>query len=75
MIHEANRQLREAQGEIREAERWLRVATVCRRLDVRPRTVYRWIEAGKLGKSARQLPSGHWRVKESALSDLLRVDL
>lgn len=68
-IAQAHDTLDRAKAEDREAERWLRVATVCRKLDVRPRTVRRWIESGRLqvGRDARQLPGGHWRIREASV--------
>lgn len=53
-------------------ERWLRVRTVSRRLDLHFRTVYRYIEAGRFGPDgARQLVSGEWRIAESALDRIM----
>jgi excisionase family DNA binding protein len=61
----------QALEEGRQVERWLKVSTVCRRLELHFRTVYRWIEDGRFGaRGAMQLPNGHWRIKESAVQRL-----
>jgi excisionase family DNA binding protein len=49
--------------------RVLRIRDVARELGVSTKTVHRWIDAGKL--TATRLPSGHWRVHESAILELL----
>ena len=75
MIHEADQELLRAQHAVDKAEKWLRVRTVSRRLDVHWRTVHHWIERGHFGKGgAVQLPNKHWRIKESAVAQLERTD-
>lgn len=60
-------------GENATSPRWLRVSTVCRRLDVKKRAVYAWMEQGVFPEgSLMRLPNGHWRIKESAIVALER---
>lgn len=71
-LDKGKRATRESAVLLREADRWLRVSTVCRRLDVHFRTVHRWIDQGRFGQhGAMQLPNKHWRIKESALAHLV----
>jgi predicted site-specific integrase-resolvase len=55
--------------------RWMRVSAVCRRLDVKKRVVYAWIEQGIFSDDAlMRLPrSGQWRIRESAVVALERL--
>jgi excisionase family DNA binding protein len=67
--------LRQADREIAQAERWLKVSSVCRRLDVHFRTVYRWIDEQKIApESVRQTAGGQYRIRESALIRILERD-
>lgn len=77
-MNQAAREIARAEHALEQArrvERWLKVSTVCRRLDVHFRTVHRWIEQGRFGQhGAMQLPNKHWRIKESALVSLEQHD-
>jgi len=50
-------------------DRLLRVSVAAKRIDVSTRTVLRYIASGHL--PATKLPSGHWRIAESAVRDLV----
>lgn len=52
--------LQAADAELREAERLVTITCAAKRLAVCPRTIRRWIAAGKL--SAIRYPSGRLRV-------------
>lgn len=49
--------------------RYLAIATICERLDVRPKTVRKWIDAGLLKASKF---CGEWRVAEDDFADFER---
>ena len=51
-------------------DRLLRVSVAAKRIDVSTRTVHRYIASGSL-PATKLLPSGHWRIAESALHLLL----
>ena len=48
----------------------LTTAEVAERFRVGQRTVYRWIQNGRL--DAFQTPGGHWRVKVDSVMELFR---
>ena len=54
----------------RNAEGLLTTGDVARALHYHPLTIWRMIKAGRL--PATQLPSGHYRIRQSALKKLLR---
>lgn len=51
-------------------DRWLRPASVMRRLDISRATLLRYIRCGKV--IGKKLPSGHVRVLESSMMALLQ---
>lgn len=64
-------EVRRAEHALRAAERWLKVRSVSRRLDIHFRTVYRWIEEGRFAPhDVRKLPNGDWRIAEPAVERL-----
>lgn len=57
-------------------ERWLKVRSVSRRIDVHFRTVYRWIDEGKFkADEVRQLETGQWRIAESAVERIVNTQI
>ncbi|MGE0451727.1 MAG: helix-turn-helix domain-containing protein [Vicinamibacterales bacterium] len=66
---DAERTLGEAARELEKAERLLTVAIAAQRLSVCGETIRRWIRAGRL--EARRLPSGHYKVPERVIENIL----
>lgn len=55
-----------------EDDHLLKVSTVARRLDVKPKQVWKWIACGQI-PGVRRLPSGQYRIPESSLHRLLQA--